>query len=192
MSINLNLQSQISKLYQKCRVYKYQFFSSANPVGFPKLIQPALFLGKGMISFGNGVVIGNVESPDYFSGYSLFSTRSSSARIKIGNGVWINNSISLICNASIISIGDNTLLGYNVEILDSDFHPISPLARKKKHLESFPVIIHENVWIGSNVKILKGVTIGTNSVIGNGSIVSTDIPENAVAAGAPAKVIKNL
>lgn len=104
----------------------------------------------------------------------------------------MNNSVTIICNTSAVSIGDNSLVGYNVEILDSDFHGIAPSERKTKHAHGSPVIVHDNVWIGSNAKILKGVTIGSNAVIGNGAIVTTDIPANTIAAGVPARVVRTL
>lgn len=177
---------------QRLRVYKYLLLSSSRPVGNPKLLQPALFLGEGTVSFGNGVVIGNAESPYFVNGYSLFSTRSQSAGIKIGDNVWMNNSLTIICNNSTVSIGDNSLVGYNVEILDSDFHGIAPTERKTKHFQGQPVTIRDNVWIGSNAKILKGVTIGSNAVIGNGAVVTSDIPADTIAAGVPARVIRTL
>jgi len=177
---------------QRLRVYKYRLLSSNRPEGDPKLLQPALFLGEGTISFGSGVVIGNLESPGFLNGYCLFSTRSQSARISVGNNVWMNNSVSIICNSSSVFIGDNSLLGYNVEILDSDFHGIDPSERKTKHFHGSPVVIRDNVWIGSNAKILKGVTVGSNAVIGNGAVVSKNIPANTVAVGVPAQVIRTL
>ena len=62
--------------------------------------------------------------------------------------------------------------------------------RKWKHSVSSPIIIGENVWIGSNVRICKGVTIGDNSVIAACSVVTKDVPANAIAAGNPAKIVK--
>jgi galactoside O-acetyltransferase len=185
-------QARFLPALQRLRVYKYRLLSSIQPEGDPKLLQPALFMGEGTISFGSGVVIGNLESPSFLNGYCLFSTRSQSARISVGNNVWMNNSVSVICNNSSVCIGDNSLIGYNVEILDSDFHGIDPSQRKTKHAHGSPVIICENVWIGSNAKILKGVTIGSNTVIGNGALVSTNIPANTVAVGVPARVIRTL
>jgi len=77
-------------------------------------------------------------------------------------------------------------------ILDSDFHALHP----QKRIGGIPltgkVQIEENVFIGSRVTILKGVTIGKNSVVANGSIVSKSIPANVIAAGIPCKIIKNL
>ena len=85
------------------------------------------------------------------------------------------------------------LIGVNVSIHDANFHHLDPSLR---HVANDPepasVRIEDNVWIGDNVKVLKGVTIGANSVIGNGSIVSRSVPAGVVAAGVPARVIRNL
>ena len=69
-------------------------------------------------------------------------------------------------------------------------HPVHPDLRKNGEQFSFPVKIEDNVWIGSNVVILPGVTIGENSVIGAGSVVTKDIPKNVVAVGNPCKVLR--
>ena len=78
-------------------------------------------------------------------------------------------------------------MGANVTIMDSDQHTYDPRAGKDK-----PVRIEDNVWIGGGVTILKGVTIGRNSLIGAGSMVVKSIPENVIAAGNPCKVIRLL
>jgi len=84
------------------------------------------------------------------------------------------------------------LIGTNVEIIDSDFHMLNPLNRLNGTPKMGKVVIHNNVFIGSNVKILKNLFIGENSVIANGSIVTKNIPDNVVAGGNPCKVIRNL
>ncbi|MEO6302047.1 MAG: DapH/DapD/GlmU-related protein, partial [Bacteroidia bacterium] len=86
-----------------------------------------------------------------------------------------------------IELGENVRCGANTLITDSDWHSDDPRAGKPKAIR-----IEDNVWLGEGAKILKGVTIGKNSVIGAGSIVVSDIPANVVAAGNPAKVIKTL
>lgn len=88
-----------------------------------------------------------------------------------------------------ISIGDNVTFGRNLKILDSDFHCIK---NDKGEIinPSKPVVIGDNVWIGESVIILKGVTIGNGAVIAAGSVVTKDVPANTIAAGNPAKVIR--
>lgn len=86
-----------------------------------------------------------------------------------------------------ITIGNNVKCGANTLITDSDWHPEDPRSSPTK-----PIIIEDNVWLGVNVIVLKGVTIGKNSVIGAGSVVTKSIPPNMIAAGNPCKVIKEI
>lgn len=88
-----------------------------------------------------------------------------------------------------IYIGDGALIGHNVVIatLNHDFAP-----EKRRGMYPKPVNVGKNVWIGSNSTICPGVTIGDNAVIGAGSVVTKDVPENMVAVGVPAKVIKSI
>jgi acetyltransferase-like isoleucine patch superfamily enzyme len=99
-----------------------------------------------------------------------------------------------ICASSRIEIGAECLIGANVTIADTDFHSISPGNRRYNNSDivSIPIHIEDNVFIGANSTILKGVRIGRNSVIGASSVVTCDIPENCVAAGNPAKIIRKL
>ena len=105
------------------------------------------------------------------------------AELTLGNNIYFNMNTSLFCRNK-ISIGDNTAISQNVVIRDSDVHHI------KGKENNAPISIGNHCWIGTNVIILKGVTIGDNSVIGAGSVVTHDIPPNCLAAGNPAKVIK--
>jgi acetyltransferase-like isoleucine patch superfamily enzyme len=122
----------------------------------------------------------------------VLRTLGAGAEIVIGNDVGISG--GTICAVKRVSIGDGTMLGANVTIMDTDFHPISSASRRYDDagIESSPVEIGANVFIGASVIILKGVRIGDNSVIGAGSVVSGDIPVNAIAAGNPCRVIKVL
>ena len=111
--------------------------------------------------------------------------------IKIGNNVGISG--ATIYAHEKIEIGDDCLIGANVKIIDNDFHPIDPVARKNNdsNIPHKPVIIGNNVFIGMNSIILKGTVIGDNCVIGAGSVVHGKFEDNCVIAGNPAKVIKN-
>jgi galactoside O-acetyltransferase len=171
------------------RRFFYQQRSNNKIEGIPKISQPTLFLGSGKIMFGNDVQIGYFPSPYFYNGYAHIEARTPESKIHIGNNTIINNNIVIISEKEII-IGDNVLVGTNVEIIDSDFHSISA-DRSKKH-NTAPVNIKSNVWIGSNVKILKGVTIGENSIVANSAVVTKNIPPNTIARGIPAKIIKEV
>ncbi|MFN3405099.1 MAG: acyltransferase [Cytophagaceae bacterium] len=141
------------------------------------------------------VEIGNFCSFDQYVSFTLNETdtnRENKKLVVIEDKVYINKFtvIDATCN---IFIGTNTMIGPNCYITDHDhsFHGKNPdFPVGELPLSGSPVRIEENVWIGSNVVILKGVRIGKNSVIGAGSVVIKDIRENSVAVGNPCKVIK--
>ncbi len=89
-----------------------------------------------------------------------------------------------------VSIGDQCAISWNVTIMDSDFHEYT-LEDGTVPLKTKEVVIGNNVWIGNNVLILKGVTIGDNAIVAAGSVVTKNVPEGTVVAGNPAKIIKN-
>nr|WP_255700853.1 acyltransferase [Flavobacterium sp. AS60] len=163
----------------------------ANVSGKPKLFHPLLLKGKGKISFGKNVQMGVVASPNFYSHYAYLEVRNSDSEITIGDNVSINNAFSAVAFSK-ITIQSNVLIGVNCAIIDNDGHNLEIDKRNDNELKSEPVFIAENVFLGDDVTILKGVTIGKNSVIGNGSIVTKSIPENVIAAGNPARVIRNL
>ena len=107
---------------------------------------------------------------------------------KIGKNVFINSCCRFQDNGG-IEIGDNTMIGPNVTIVTVN-HVLNPKTRINAFVK--PVIISKNVWIGADCTILPGVTIGENSVIGAGSVVTKDVPDNVVVAGNPAKLIKKI
>lgn len=109
--------------------------------------------------------------------------------ISIGEGCYFNQGITFIDDWK-IEIGDHCLFGPNVTLCTTG-HPVSPKHRMDG-MYSFPIKIGNNCWIGANVVILPNVTIGDNSVIGAGSIVTKDIPANVVAFGAPCHVFREI
>jgi acetyltransferase-like isoleucine patch superfamily enzyme len=181
----------LAKNYQNYRVFLYKILSKNTFLGEPSISQPTLFMGKGEIIFNKKTNIGYFPSPFYYDGSSYIEARTKESKIIFGNNVNINNNFTIISETS-ITLANNILIGTNVEIYDSDFHTIDVNRFGNKQYKKAPIIIKENVWIGSNVKILKGVIIGENSVISNGSIVIKNIPPNVVAAGIPAKVVKHI
>lgn len=112
------------------------------------------------------------------------------ATLQIDDGVYINYGCSIGVN-ELIHIGPNCTIGTYVILMDNDFHRLEP-ERRQERPESAPIILEENVWLGARVIVLRGVTIGTGSVIGAGSVVTRDVPPRSVAAGVPANLIKQL
>lgn len=115
----------------------------------------------------------------------IVSTISPHAKIEIGDKCGFSGTV--IGAALHIKLGNNVRCGANTLITDSDWHTDDPRTGEDK-----AVIIEDNVWLGYGVKVLKGVHIGKNSLIGAGSIVTKDIPANVVAAGNPCRVIKSI
>lgn len=124
-------------------------------------------------------------------------------RVTVGDFTLLNG--ALIMAEEKIEIGSYCLVSWNVGIADSDFHPLDPAQRlidaqaiapyfkdrpPRPKLKTLPVIIRDNVWIGMNATILKGVTIGENSVVAAGSVVTKSVEPNTVVAGNPAIVVK--
>lgn len=108
----------------------------------------------------------------------------------LGKHVYANFNLTLVDDTHIY-IGDYVMIGPNVTIATAG-HPIEPSLRKKTAQFNIPVFIGDNVWIGANSVILPGVKIGGNSVIGAGSVVTKDIPENVVAVGNPCRVLRQI
>lgn len=119
----------------------------------------------------------------------MITTLRRGAQLRIGSDGGFSGAV--VAAATEILIGNRVLVGANVTITDSDMHGWQPDARDEAG-ESEPVHIGDRVWLGLNVVVLKGVTIGKDSVIAAGSVVSTSIPEGVIAAGQPARVLREL
>lgn len=107
-----------------------------------------------------------------------------------GDCVYANFNLTLVDDTHIY-IGSNTMLGPNVTIATAG-HPILPELREQAYQFNAPVHIGKNCWFGAGVIVLPGITIGDNSVIGAGSVVTKDIPENVVAVGNPCRVLREI
>src|SRR5215831_7877593 len=126
-----------------------------------------------------------------------------SALIEIGDHSWIANA-SLACSLR-ISIGKGVFVAGGVTIIDSDFHPLTPAARlldtvavspvgDRSHrpaIDARPVEIEDDVWIGYNATILKGVRIGAGAVIAPGAVVTADVPAGCTVSGNPARMVES-
>lgn len=113
----------------------------------------------------------SIGSSANFRSYS--EIYANGGEIRIGNNVFLNRGVMIVSHDS-ISIGNNVTIGPNTLIYDHD-HDLG-----SDHVGKKPISIGENVWIAGNVTILKGVTIGDNSVISAGCVITKDIPANAV------------
>ncbi len=159
-----------------------------------------LFLLSSGINLIDGSKKEDIILEDHVWMWGILSSQSGGKIImreysKIGGG-------SIINAVERVEIGAYTAIAENVVISDNNNHPVSPDYRKFmrtdhtmdsrlwKHSAHAPVKIGENCWIGRNVSIMKGVTIGDNSVVAANSVVTKDVPANCIAAGNPAKVVK--
>ena len=122
----------------------------------------------------------------------IISTRRAGARLTIGDDFGMTGG-SLVCDER-ISIGDRVWVGANTVIADTDFHPLEPQRRIEAPLDArtAPIQIGDDVFIGMNALILKGVSIGAGAVIGAGSVLRRDVPARAIVAGNPALVVGEL
>ena len=130
-----------------------------------------------------------VATPDRKVRLTVWSKSEGKGRIQIGNYCLICPGVR-ISSASEIVIGDNCMMAQGTYIMDSDWHDIYD--RSMFGGETAPVRIGNNAWIGDSAIVCKGVTIGDNSIIGAGATVVKDIPQNAIAVGNPAVVVKHL
>lgn len=183
-----------------CNISGLKFDKTWDIVGKPIVIKNSL-LGKifkkekGSIAIGKNFRCNNKIKSNSIGVIQpcVFNISTPNSSILIGNNVGISG--STINATTRIRIGNNVLIGSGCLISDTDSHPIEPAARfdncdDKKATKKSPINIEDNVFIGARSIILKGVTIGKNSVIGAGSVVARDIPANSVAVGNPAKVVK--
>ena len=107
-----------------------------------------------------------------------------------GHDVYANFNLTLVDDTDIY-VGDNVLFGPNVTLC-AGTHPIHPELRRQQAQYNLPIHIGNNLWIGGNTFVMPGVTIGENSVIGAGSVVTKDIPANVVALGNPCRVLREI
>ena len=157
---------------------------------------PVIINKKGaQMNIGENVTIKSSFLSNLVGLYSrtVIVTRTENAKMIIGNNVGISG--ATIYARKGIEIGDNTLIGGNVKILDNDFHPLEIEARNKDIKEKIlakPIKIGKNCFIGCNSIILKGTELGDGCIVGAGAVVSGKFEANSVIAGNPAKFLKKL
>lgn len=189
----LSARQRIARLAQRPRVLKYRLLSDCGRVsGSPIRHQPLLLLGAGAIAIGEEVEFGWPTSRLFHTGYCHLEATRWNASIEIGDRVQISNDAFIKSEGPGIRIGEGGLIGSEVTIYDSDFHELAVGRRRGGRPQMGEVELEEDVFLGDRVLILKGVRIGRGSVIGAGSVVRDSIPEGVVAAGNPARIIREL
>lgn len=149
-------------------------------------------VGRSRIEIGADCVFRSVRwsNPVGVDRPCMVSAIGSGARVVIGDDAGFSGTV--ICAAEEIVIGDRVLCGSNVTIVDADWHGLDPTDRRGHVGATAPVRIEHDVFLGLGAVVLKGVTIGHGSVIGAGSVVTRSVPPLSVAAGNPARVIRDL
>jgi len=153
-----------------------------------------IFLSNSKVEIGDNVIF-NSNTKDNLVGIFKKSSVfvSNNAKLIIGNNTGFSG-VSIYCTKEIV-FGQYINCGGNVLIWDTDFHPLNYLDRRVhdiKKINSKPIFIDDDVFIGANSIILKGVKIGKRSIIASGSIVVKDIPDDEIWGGNPARFIKKL
>lgn len=148
---------------------------------------------RSLVIFGHDICAGNhlhlISSKLKPINITTWSSKQERGSMEFGDHCLISPGVT-IASAVSIKIGKNCMIGAETYISDSDWHGI--YNRTRPFRCSAPVCLKNNVWLGYRCIIGKGVTIGENSIIGAGSVVTGDIPDNVIAAGNPAKVIREI
>lgn len=187
----------VNKLYSTI-VTKYLFFindvhyKSFRTKGIPLIVvsrkSKGIYTGSDF-AMNNGLKNNSIGCPQ-----KCTLLAGPNSNIRIGDNVGISQA-ALIAFSDIV-IGNNVKIGGGTCIYTTDFHSLDPLLRASKedkiHCVSKPVTIKDGAFIGAHCIILKGITIGRNSVIGAGSVVTKNVPDNQIWAGNPAKFIRNI
>lgn len=139
------------------------------------------------IHLGHSATI--VAEPDDKVRIGVWGREPGQGRIHIGNAVMISPGVRISASDD-IRIGHGCMMANGVYITDCDWHGIYD--RMQRDPEPKPVRIGDNVWLGDHATVLKGVTIGDNSIVAAGSVVTKDVPANVIVAGNPACVVKTL
>lgn len=180
----VSIFNQLIRLY--CLFRGVKFENKVHFLGFPVIRRhpySEIFIGNNcrLNSSKNSVLQGLINP-------CKLITLKKNAEIILGQNVGISGTI--IVAASRIKIGNNVMVGAHCTIFDTDFHNPDPKIRLNNEIiPSRPITIEDNVFLGYNCLVLKGVTIGENAVIGANSVVINNIPKNSIALGNPCKVI---
>lgn len=194
------MNNTLTELRSKVRII------NGNILNYPSIVRKKILIGSGTIIYGKIHVYSKKKRIEIGTDCILRSEEVSNALgggthiifrtigeglISIGNHVGITTTC-IVANKE-VTIEDNVLIGGNCKIYDTDFHPLDyneRLTDNYSNTKAMPVRICEGAWIGAHSIILKGVVVGARSIIGAGSVVTKNIPEDEIWAGNPAKFIK--
>ncbi|MEM8548497.1 MAG: acyltransferase [Pseudomonadota bacterium] len=147
---------------------------------FVKISGPNIRIGKCLTAIGE---------PQHWVEVGVWGRNEGEGRIEIGDYGLLSPGTRISASDEII-IGDGVMMANGTYITDSDWHMVYD--RSKRDDKAYPVRIGDNVWLGDHATVLKGVTIGDNSVVAARAVVTRDVPANVIVAGNPAKVVKAL
>lgn len=143
-----------------------------------QFVGPVIVEGTGNVHIGAGTRVGR----------NVFFETYDAAAIKIGRRVTINDGVVLVAYSG-VEIGDDAMIGEYTSIRDADHGMVCGVPVRVQEHSSSPVRIGSDAWIGRGVAVLKGVVIGAGAVVGANSVVTRDVAENAIVAGAPARML---
>ncbi|MBR5902244.1 acyltransferase [bacterium] len=189
--------SPLTKLLSFCRAASLRLKGVKVGSGLVTYGSPLVHMEKGgSMTLGDNCVLCS-SSKANFAGVNhpvILALLRPGAKLEIGDDTGISG--GSFCAAQSVKIGSGCLIGANALVTDCDFHALKPEGRRHNSnpndVGCAPVVIEDNVWLGANVTVLKGVRIGRDSVVAAGSVVTRDLPAGVLAAGVPAKVIKDL
>jgi len=192
----ISIISRIIKNRFNLLAFKFEYFISRQKLKGKKVFYGKRTYGNNFSITNNGIIVlGNNVFLNSFPNGSSFKTTINTyfheSKVLIGNNCRLNGIV--IHSNNLVQIGDDCMFGPGTIIVDNDSHRLclDPFERRGVP-ESRPVIIENNVWVGMNCIILKGVHIGKNAVIAAGSVVTKDVQENSLYGGNPARFIKEI
>lgn len=173
-----------------------------------QLKKNAIFGINPLISRYTGIILqdGSVKSDVIIGNNVMLGCRiisQAGGKVSVGDNSNIRNNTQIWC-VNKVQIGTYVIISDSIIICDNNSHPVHPDDRLRlmssgwstslwnwRHSDSKEIVIEDNVWIGKDSKILKGVRIGKNSIVAMGSVVTSNVPENSIVAGNPARVVKS-
>lgn len=182
---------QVKKFYLSFRIWYFNHFvrPACDYFGDHHTIMKPWYVSISGPNIRVGKCATMIGEPDSWVKIGVWGTEEVPGEITIGDYVLMSPG-TRISAAAKIEIGDSVMMAHGVYITDADWHGIYD--RSKRTDEITPVVIKDNVWLGDRSTVLKGVTIGENSIVAANTVVTKDVPANVVVAGNPAKIVKQL